>query len=172
MSKHPSARPSRLEREVESLTRANPAYRDTPLGRGRAMARDRPAFGGRPIPRRSDRPLMWRLLGVPAPRELVRALLIDGYPRSLHRWAFGRVGSSIGWTCAAGGVLAAAAVLWFVLAAGMTARSGLMSLLALAILLLVVAFLRLMPVLSAIRYARTWNRGMGRATGKPPARRD
>lgn len=156
-------RPSTIDEEIEFRTRANPAYRDTPLGRGEVPATATVPAHRRSIPRRVDRPLMWRLLGVPAPRELVRALLIDGYPRSLHRWAFDRVGSAIGWTCAAGGVFAAAIGLWLVTEAGFSHRTALAALLGLALAFILVALARFLPVLSAIRYATRWDDGMRRS---------
>ena len=157
--------PISIEEEIERRTQANPAYRDTPLGRGEVPQPERRPTPGRPIPRRNDRPLMWRMLGVPTPRELVRALLIEGYPRSLHRWAFDRVGSAIGWTCAAGGVLAACLALWFLDAAGYSPRVAMAALLGLAISFIMVAMVRFLPILSAIRYAARWNRGMRGSKG-------
>ena len=147
------------ESEEHDLIRRNPAYRDTPLG-SEINARISVHRRKSPLLHRRDRPLMWRLLGVPTPRELVRALLVDGYPRSLHRWAFGRVGSAINWTCAAGGVLAAFVVLWFLDSAGYSPRVAMAALLGLAISFILIAMVRFLPILSAIRYAARWNRGM------------
>ena len=160
MSNRPLHESASIEEEIELRTRANPAYRDTPIGRGEVRRPPASPFRRRPIPRRSDRPLMWRLLGVPTPRELVRALLIEGYPRSLHRWAFDRVGSAIGWTCAAGGVLAAFLTVWFLDEAGYSARAAMAALLGLGISFILVAMTRFLPILSAIRYAARWTRGM------------
>ena len=160
MNSRPPHDPSSIEEEIELRTRANPAYRDTPIGRGEVRQPQARPIRRRPIPSRNDRPLMWRLLGVPSPRELVRALVIDGYPRSLHRWAFGRVGSAINWTCAAGGVLAAFVVLWFLDSAGYSPRVAMAALLGLAISFILIAMVRFLPILSAIRYAARWNRGM------------
>lgn len=160
-----------IDAEIELRMQANPAYRDTPLGRGESGPFSDVHTRRRSIPRRADRPLMWRLLGVPAPRELVRALLIDGYPRSLHRWAFDRVGSAIGWTCAAGGVLAAALGLWFVTEAGFSHRTALAALLGLSLAFILVALARFLPILSAIRYATRWDEGMRRSRRSWAARR-
>ena len=145
--------------QEHDLIRRNPAYRDTPLGNETPTATTTPARR-HSLPHRRDRPLMWRLLGVPTPRELVHALLIDGYPRSLHRWAFDRVASAIGWTCCAAGVLVACLMLWFLDAAGFSPRVAIIALLGLAISFLLVAMVRFLPILSAIRYATRWKRGM------------
>lgn len=152
--------------DLDHLIRGNPAYRDVDVV-GREPTSSPPA-GRRPrrladIPRRSDRPLAWRLLGLPTPRELVRALIIDGYPTSTHRWAFGRVSGAIGWTCAAGGVFVAAMASWFIRAIGGDADAILPALFGLGVVALAVAAVQLFPILQAIRYAARWQAEMNTA---------
>ena len=149
--------------DVDHLIRGNPAYRDIDLVEGNhSSAR---ASGSRrrrlkDIPRRRDRPLAWKLLGLPTPRELVRALVIDGYPTSTHRWAFGRISSSIGWSCAAAGVLLAALASWFISTIGGGADVINPALFVLGVVCLGVAAIRLFPILQALRYAARWEREM------------
>lgn len=152
--------------DLDHLIRGNPAYRDIDVvernQRGGPGASPRPRRL-RDIPRHPDRPMAWRLLGLPTPRELVRALIIDGYPTSTHRWAFGRVSSAIGWTCAAGGAFAAAIAAWFIRTIGGGTDTILPALFALGLLAVGVAALRLLPILQAIHYAARWQREMNTA---------
>ena len=151
--------------DLDRLIRGNPAYRDIdlvenePSPEGSTGPRKRRLAD---IPRHPDRPLAWRLLGLPAPRELVRALVIDGYPTSTHRWAFGRVSSSIGWSCVAIGVFGAALTSWLISTIGGTADAIIPALFVLGVLCLGVAAGRLLPILQALRYAARWNREMDR----------
>ena len=163
MNSRPPHDPSSIEEEIELRTRANPAYRDTPIGRGEVLQPQARPIRRRPIPSRNDRPLMWRLLGVPSPRELVRALVIDGYPRTLHRWAFGRVGAAVAWTCVAFGMFAAAGAFWFLDATGLPPRLILMTIIGLSIGCLGVATIAFLPILRTIRYASRWRAGMQEA---------
>ena len=161
-NRHPHESAS-IEEEIELRTRANPAYRDTPIGRGEVRLPDPERTHRRPIPSRNDRPLMWRLLGVPSPRELVRALVIDGYPRTLHRWAFGRVGAAVAWTCVAFGMFAAAGSFWFLDAIGIPPRLILIAIIGLGIACIGVAAIAFLPILRTIRYANRWRAGMQEA---------
>ena len=107
-----------------------------------------------------DRPWLWRLLGIPEPRTLVRALIIDGYPRSLHRWAFGRVAAATNWTCMALGLAIAAGAIWFLDAAGLSTRIILLVVIGLGVAAIGIAAGCYLPILRALRYASEWRRGM------------
>lgn len=149
-----------VEQDIIDRTRRNPAYRDTPFGRG-AQGAETPVFHrrrSRPV-RIGDRPWLWRVLGIPEPRALVRALIIDGYPRSLHRWAFGRVAAAGNWTCLAVGLAIAAGAIWFLDAAGLSPRIILLAVVGLGLAAIGVAALCYLPVLQAIRYASQWQVG-------------
>lgn len=162
-----------FDADLDALVRRNPAYHDTPLGRGEIAP---PPMRPRPerpaTPRRPDRPLGWRLLGIPAPRDLVRALVIDGYPRTAHRWAFGRVAASLAWTHAAAGVIAAGMLGWLLHALGTSPRTMLMGMFVLAVGFIVIAALQVRPIFEAIRYAARWRAEMARADAMVAAKRD
>ena len=79
----PKSRPD-SDPTLDELVRQNPVYRDTPLGQGEVELMPRrlrsPANFGRP------RKLLWKWLGLPEPRAIVRALMIDGYPKDIRWW--------------------------------------------------------------------------------------
>lgn len=156
------------QRDILDRTRRNPAYRDTPLGRsGDTATASSPLFhrrGPRPV-RIGDRPWLWRVLGIPPPRSLVRVLIVDGYPRTLHRWAFGRVAAAGNWTCLAFGLAIAAGTIWFLDAAGFSIRIVLLAVVGLFLAAIGVAAICYLPILQALRYASQWRAGSRPAAG-------
>ena len=103
----PKSRPD-SDPTLDELVRQNPVYRDTPLGQGEVELMPRrlrsPANFGRP------RKLLWKWLGLPEPRAIVRALMIDGYPKDIRRWAYERMETGIHWISFVGGMAVAALV--------------------------------------------------------------
>ena len=144
---------------LDELVQSNPIYRDTPLGQGdvqRIPLRPRiPARIGRP------RRFPWTWLGLPEPRAVVRALMIDGYPRDLRRWAYERMESALFLLSFTAGMAVASMVAWFAARMQWPPAGVLLPVLGVAILPALVALARLLPIFNAIRYARRWRRHAG-----------
>ena len=142
--------------ELDDLVRRNPVYRDTPLGQGEVeLISRRPQ---RPTRIRRSRRLPWKWLGLPEPRAVVRALLIDGYPRELRRWAYERMEEGILWLAFASGMIAAALVAWFGVKLDWPAAGVMLLVLGAAVLPGLLALSRLIPIYSALRYASRWRK--------------
>ena len=151
------ASPDRNIPELDELIRANPAYRDTPVagGESRAGTSTRRPTRVQPSPR-----LPWRLFGLPAPRAVIRALLIDGYPRELRRWAFERLDNAFILLAMAFGMGVAAFVAWFATKLEWRPAGVLLLVLAAAAVPFGLAMARLLPILAALRYAARWRKNM------------
>ena len=142
--------------ELDDLIRANPAYRDTPIGEG--GARPKATFQRKPVPIRSSDQFPWKLFGHPQPRTVLRALLIDGYPRELRRWAFERLNQSFMILAFSAGMLCAGCIAWFGARLEWRPAGILVLVLACAAVPGMLAAVRLVPIFSAIRYAARWRR--------------
>ena len=140
---------------IEDLVRQNPIYRDTPLGNSEVeLTRKLPPKI--PTRIRRSRHLPWRWLGVPEPRAVVRALLVDGYPRELRRWAYERMEAGFLWVAFTAGMVAASLVAWFGATLGWPPAGVLLLVLGSAVLSALLALGRLLPIFSALRYANRW----------------
>ena len=147
--------------ELEGFIRANPAYRDTPIGEG--AVRPKATLHRKPVPIRSSDHFPWKLFGLPQPRTVLRALLIDGYPRELRRWAFERLSQSFMILAFATGMLCAGCIAWFGARLEWRPAGILVLVLACAAIPGMLAAFRLIPIFSAIRYAARWRRHVQRS---------
>ena len=146
------------EPTLEELVRKNPIYRDTPLGQGEVSV----------LPRRAKRPARighprrfpWTWLGLPEPRAVLRALMIDGYPRDLRRWAYARMESALFLLSFTAGMAVASCVAWFAAKMQWPPAGVLLLVLGVAVLPGLVALARLLPIFNAIRYAKRWRTHM------------
>lgn len=145
--------------ELDDLVRRNPIYRDTPLGQGEVeLISRRPQ---RPTRIRRSRRLPWQWLGLPEPRAVVRALLVDGYPKEVRRWAYERMEVGILWLSFTAGMLAAAIIAWFAAKLEWPPAGVMLLVLAAASLPGLLAMSRLLPIFNALRYASRWRRHVG-----------
>ena len=142
--------------ELDEFIRANPAYRDTPIGDG--TFRPKVTLQRTPVPIRSSDHFPWKLFGLPQPRTVLRALLIDGYPRELRRWAFERLNQSFMLLAFSIGMLCAGCIAWFGARLEWAPTGILILVLACAAIPGMLAAVRLIPIFSAIRYAARWRR--------------
>ena len=142
--------------ELDGFIRANPAYRDTPIGEG--ASRPKVTLHRKPVPIRPSPHFPWKLIGLPQPRTVLRALLIDGYPRELRRWAFERLNQSFMLLALSIGMLCAGCIAWFGARLEWRPAGILILVLVCAAIPGSLAAVRLIPIFSAIRYAVRWRR--------------
>ena len=86
----------------------------------------------------------------------MRALLVDGYPRELRRWAYERMEAGFLWVAFTAGMVAASLVAWFGATLGWPPAGVLLLVLGSAVLSALLALGRLLPIFSALRYANRW----------------